>query len=120
MEPLETEAFMKKYQRSCMKVALNESGIERDWQRCKAKIKNLKQDYKKIKDHNGVTGNGRQTCKFYDKLDAILGHRPASTPPVLLDAGSSTIPSTELQSQDPDVNSNPEEETRERDGRDGM
>ena len=99
---------------------LHESGIERDWQQCKAKIKNLKQDYKKIKDHNGVTGNGRQTCKFYDKLDAILGHRPASTPPVLLDAGSSTIPSTELQSQDPDVNSNPEEETRERDGRDGM
>jgi hypothetical protein len=46
------------------------------------------------KDHNGVTGNGRQTCKFYDKLDAVLGYRPASTPPVLLDAGSSTVPST--------------------------
>ena len=51
---------------------LHESGIEQDWQQCKAKIKNLKLDYKKIKD--GVTGNGRKTCKFYDKLDAILGH----------------------------------------------
>jgi hypothetical protein len=101
---------------------LKDSGIERDWQQCKAKIKNLKQDYKKIKDHNGVTGNGRQTCKFYDKLDAILGHRPASTPPVLLDAGSSTVPSTstELQSQDLDANSDPEDETREREGRDGV
>ena len=67
---------------------LHENGIEQDWQPCKAKIKNLKQDYKKIKDHNGVTGNGRQICKFCDKLDAILGHRPASTPPALLDAGS--------------------------------
>ena len=93
-----------------------ESGFERHWQQCKAKLKNSKQDYKKIKDHNGVTGNGRQTCKFYDKLDAILGHRPASTP-VLLDAGSSTTPFTELQSQDPDVNGDPKEET---DGRDGM
>ena len=81
------------------------------------KVKNLKQDYKIVKDHNGVTGNGRQTCKFFEKLDAILGHRPASTPPVLLDAGSSTVPSTELQTQDPDVNGDPEEET---DGRDRM
>ena len=88
MGPLETEASMNTSQRSCMKV--HKSGIERDWQQCKAKVKNLKQDYKKIKDHNGVTANGRQTCKFYDKLDAILGHRPASTPPVLLDAWSST------------------------------
>ena len=50
-------------------------------------------------------------------LDAILGHRPASTPPILLDAGSSTALSTELQSQDPDVNGDPKEEI---DGRDGM
>ena len=28
---------------------LHEGGIERDWQQCKAKIKNLKQDYKKRK-----------------------------------------------------------------------
>ena len=88
---------------------LLESGFERDWQQCKAKIKNLKGDYKKIKDHNGVTGNGRQTCKFYDKLDAILGHRPASAPSVLLDVGSSSVVTlTEPQSQD-HVESYPEE-----------
>ena len=93
---------------------LRESGVERDWEQCKAKIKNLKQDYKKIKDHNGVTGNGRQTSEFHYKLDAILGHSPASTPPILLDAGSSTVPSAELPSLDVDENSDPEEETRER------
>ena len=98
---------------------LRESGIERDWQQYKAKTKNLKQDHKKIKDHNGVPGNGRQTSKFYDKLDAILGHRPASTPPILLDAGSSTIPSTELPLLDVNENSDPEEETRERENKDG-
>ena len=29
-----------------------------------------------------------KTCKFFEKLDAILGHRPASAPSVLFDAGS--------------------------------
>ena len=109
MEPPDPEAVMKKYQRNCMKVALNET--------CNNARQKLKKDCKKIKDHSGVTGNGRQTCKFYDKLDCILGHRPTSTPPVLLDVGSSTIPSSELQSQDPDINGDPEEEI---DGRDGM
>ena len=59
---------------------LKDNGYERDWQQCRAKIKNLKGDYKKVKDHNGVTGNGRKTFKFYDKLDEILGHRPSSVP----------------------------------------
>ena len=86
---------------------MTESGFTRDWQQCKAKIKNLKFDYKKIKDHNGVTGNGRKTCKFFDKLDAILGHRPASAPSVLMDAGSSSLPTAELHSQSQD---DPEED----------
>lgn len=66
---------------------LQENGYERD---CRAKIKNLKGEYKKVKDHNGVTGNGRKTFKFYKKLDESLGHRPGSAPTVLLDAGSSS------------------------------
>ena len=50
-----------------------------------------------MKDHNGVTGNGRKTFKFYNKLDKILGHRPASVPSVLLDAGSSSATISESQ-----------------------
>ena len=93
---------------------LKESGFDRDWQQCKSKIKNLKSDYKKIKDHNGVTGNSRQTCKFFEKLDAILGHRPASSPSILLDVGSSAAP-VEPQSQDVGEGE-PVEEAREKEG----
>ena len=64
------------------------------------KNKNLKGDCTKVKDHNAVTGNNRKTCKFFHKLDAILGHRPASAPSSLLDNGSSPMLSaTESQLQ---------------------
>jgi len=79
---------------------MHESGYERDWQQCRAKIKNLKAEYKKVKDHNGVTGNGRKTVKFYNKLDEILGHRPASVPFALLDAGSSSSVAAEAYNSD--------------------
>ena len=42
-----------------------------------------------------------------DKLDAILGHRPASAPSVLMDAGSSNLPTAESHSQSQD---DPEED----------
>ena len=64
---------------------LQELGHSRDWKQCRCKIKNLKTMYKKVKDHNGVTGNGRKCFKFYQELDRILGHRPASAPTILLD-----------------------------------
>ena len=35
--------------------------------------------------HNSVMGNGRKYFKFYQELDRILGHRPASAPTILLD-----------------------------------
>ena len=65
--------------------------------------KNLKKEYRQTKDHNGQTGRGRKVCKFYRKLDNILGHRPASVPAVLLDTGTnnSSSGSTEnLQGDD--------------------
>lgn len=72
---------------------MHESGYERDWQQCRAKIKNLKADYKKVKDHDGVTGNGWKTVKFYNKLDEILGHRTASVPFALLQVGKMGVTS---------------------------
>ena len=77
------------YQRIAKK--LHEQGYERDWKQCRAKIKNLKTNYREVKDHNGETGRGRKTCKFYKELDRILGHRPASVPASLLDTGDSSI-----------------------------
>ena len=69
---------------------LSESGHDRDWQQCRVKVKNLKKNYRDVKDHNGETGRGRKTCKFFKELDAILGHRPASVPSVLLDTGATS------------------------------
>ncbi len=56
--------------------------------------------YREIKDNNKETGRGRKTCKFYCQLDAILGHRPATIPPSLLDTGSSQ----EAQDVEPQTN----------------
>ena len=77
---------------------LHEQGFERDWKQCRAKIKNLKTKYRAVKDHNGETGQGRITCKFYKELDRILGHRPASVPSSLLDTGDSS--STQVEPQE--------------------
>ena len=46
---------------------INEIGYDRDWEQCKNKM-------------------------FYDELDAILGHRPASVPAVILDTGNQDSP----------------------------
>ena len=84
---------------------LKEQGIKRDWKQCRAKVKNLKTKYRKVKDNNGKTGKGRQTCKFYSRLDVILGHRPASVPSALLDTGDSsgTTPEIEDDSEEEEI-----------------
>ena len=69
---------------------LQEQGYNREWEQCKTKIKNLKKEYRQVKDYNGETGRGRKTCKFFKELDSILGHRPASIPAALLDTGTSS------------------------------
>ena len=69
---------------------MSELGHKRDWQQCRVKIKKLKKNYREVKDHNRETGRGRKTCKFFKELDAILGHRPASVPAVLLDTGTTS------------------------------
>ena len=40
-----------------------------------------------MKDGNGKTGVKRATCPFYEEIDAIVGRRAASCPPVVLDSG---------------------------------
>ena len=65
---------------------LQEHGYHRDWKQCRDKIKNLKTKYKEIKDNNGETGRGRKSCKFFDEMDRILGHRPTSVPHVLFES----------------------------------
>ena len=64
---------------------------------------NLKSTYRGIKDHSNKSGNEKKTGFFYEELDAILGHRPASTPPVILDAlggGLSADPEEDREDSD--------------------
>lgn len=42
----------------------------------------------KVKDGNKVSGKGRITCPLYEEIDAILGNRAASSPPVVVESGS--------------------------------
>lgn len=52
---------------------------------CRSKIKKLRQEYKKIKDNNGLTGRGRSRWKYYDVLNELLGTHLATRPPVVVD-----------------------------------
>ena len=42
---------------------MQEQGYSRDWEQCRTKIKNLKKQYRVVKDHNSETGRGRKTIK---------------------------------------------------------
>ena len=50
------------------------------------KIKNMKIDYKKIKDNNRQTGKGRKEWKRFELLDKIMCKRAAVQPPTILES----------------------------------
>ncbi|PIO11271.1 hypothetical protein AB205_0151080 [Aquarana catesbeiana] len=50
-------------------------GFERTSGQCRAKLKKLKGQYKKMKDDNSRSGNSRSTWRWYNTMDAIYGHR---------------------------------------------
>ena len=78
----------KKEIKSYLTGSLLSFGVSCTWQQCKVKIKNLVQKYRKIKDVYGVSGRGRVPFVFYDDIDAVLGTRAATEPPVLLQSGA--------------------------------
>ncbi|XP_041572019.2 bifunctional phosphoribosylaminoimidazole carboxylase/phosphoribosylaminoimidazole succinocarboxamide synthetase isoform X5 [Taeniopygia guttata] len=52
---------------------LQKFGIERDWKQCRTKYKNLKHEYKSVKSAQD-SGSTSKSMKFFNELDAILGH----------------------------------------------
>ena len=84
---------------------LAKHGYERRWEKCRDKIKKLKQEYKEVVDNNTETGRKRKTFRFFKEVDAVLGHRPATKPPAIV---SSAKPCSVLES---DQESDVEEET---------
>ena len=67
---------------------MSDAGYSKSAVQCRDKVKKLKQEYKKVKDKNNPTGTGRTDWKFYDKVNEILGNKPATKPPVLIDTSS--------------------------------
>ena len=66
---------------------LREAGFERTGKQCRDKIKKLKGEYRKVKDKRNKTGEGRfPEWDYFDSMDAILGHRPATQPPVVVNS----------------------------------
>ena len=64
---------------------LHDASFERTGKQCQDKIKKLKGDYRKVKDKRNKTGEGRYPeWDYFDSMDAILGHRPAMQPPVVV------------------------------------
>ncbi|KAM6439781.1 bifunctional phosphoribosylaminoimidazole carboxylase/phosphoribosylaminoimidazole succinocarboxamide synthetase isoform 4-T4 [Liasis olivaceus] len=57
---------------------LQKFGIDRDWKQCRTKYKNLKHEYKSVKDAQ-YSGNISKSMKFFRELDAILGHNADKT-----------------------------------------
>ena len=81
---------------------MNDKGYNRDIDQCKTKIKNLKKTYTNVKDYNGKSGNDKMTCPFFNELDTVLGHRPASAPPLVLDASAGGISVEPSEGRDDD------------------
>ena len=68
---------------------------------CKAKIKNLEDEYKRVKDHNSQSGNDRESFAQYEQLNEILGCRAKITPKTFVECGfiddNSAIPGPSLE-----------------------
>lgn len=59
---------------ACISARLGDLNIHRSSKQVREKLKKLKQDYKKIKDHNNRSGCDRKSGKWFERLDAVLGH----------------------------------------------
>ena len=79
--------------------SLREAGFNRTFEQCREKMKKLRGEYKKVKDKRNETGQGRfPEWEFYDAMDAVMGHKHSTEPPVVIES----MPSTSSTEIDPD------------------
>ena len=63
------------------------AGFERTGEQCWDKIKKLKGEYRKVKDKRNKTWEVRfPEWDYFDSMDTILGHWPATKPPVVVNS----------------------------------
>ncbi|GCB72773.1 uncharacterized protein [Scyliorhinus torazame] len=55
--------------------SLNALGVNRDWKQCRAKVKNLKYEYRTMVNQR-KSGRRCKSMRFYNEIDAVLGCRP--------------------------------------------
>ncbi|KAI8487898.1 hypothetical protein Bbelb_343460 [Branchiostoma belcheri] len=79
------ESFRNKEGYAMLEKALREEGYVRSAKQIQVKLRDLKAGYRKCKEKNNRSGNGRTSCPFYQELDVVLGTRPATEPSFLLE-----------------------------------
>ena len=67
------------------------AGYSRNVVQCQDKIRKLRAEYKRTKDNSGLTGRGTKKWKYFDQMDAIVGHRPATAPPIVLNTSAEQV-----------------------------
>ncbi|KAM7174205.1 uncharacterized protein RBU57_004353 [Macrochelys suwanniensis] len=75
--------------------SMKDRGYNRDAQQCHVKIKELRQAYQRTRQANGRSLSEPQTCRFYDKLHAILGGAASTNPPMCFDSVNGVSQSSE-------------------------
>ena len=101
------------------------AGYDRNAVQCRDKMKKLRAEYRKIKDKNKQSGRSRNTMKYFDKLDEILGHKPATKPQYVLDTsdespealGQSVSYSGDISESDTSPNEQIKEEKKRRESK---
>ena len=81
---------------------MEETGYHKTGDQCSRKINKLKYEYRRIKDNNEQSGRGRKEWKFLDAMDSVLGHKPATRPPVVVESGA---PPTSPEQSPPSLSS---------------
>lgn len=77
---LDNPHIKKKHVWEEMAAVLKEKGYQVDRTQVENKIKSLINQYKKAKDHNNQSGNGRKTSPYFTELDTILQNSPDVNP----------------------------------------
>ena len=68
---------------------LKDQGLSsfRTGSQCKSKIKNLEDEFKRVKDHNNKSGNNRESFAYFDDMNEVLGCRPKISPKIVVECG---------------------------------
>ena len=73
------------YTRKLQKASSVKQVIREHLSSAKTNLKNLKQFYKDVKNGHERSGYNRDNWPYFELIDAILGDRPATRPPVVVD-----------------------------------